>query len=101
MKVLNVNGTSDNVCPCGSWIEHWRSFSGQEIPDYCPVVMCMEKPEVGALVQTDSATDRSWYVVPLCRTHNGLTGESLSVRDDIKLASARVRGPGRAQRRTD
>jgi len=90
MRVKNINGTSQRTCKCGSWLEHWRNYSGQSIPTYCPEKACINKPEVGAHVQKDSSTDRSWYIVPLCKTHNSKTGQSLELVDSIRLASANV-----------
>jgi hypothetical protein len=90
MKVKNINGTSDNTCKCGSWLKHWENFSGQTLPTYCPEKSCTQKPEVGAHVQKDSFTDNSWYIIPLCKKHNGETGKSLEVSDNIKLVSANV-----------
>jgi hypothetical protein len=90
MKVININGTTDKTCKCGSWLEHWKKFSGQLFPSYCPVVRCYQKTEVGAHVQKDSAFDRSWYIVPLCKTHNAKTGQSLEISDSTKLVSANV-----------
>jgi len=89
MKVININGTSDNTCKCGSWLEHWNKFSGQSI-SYCREKTCLKKPEVGAHVQKDSTTDKNWYIVPFCYTHNGKTGESLEISDNTKLVSANV-----------
>ena len=90
MKVKNINGTRDNTCKCGSWLDHWKTFSGQSVPTYCPEEKCTQKPEVGAHVQKDSSTDDSWYIIPLCKTHNGETGESLTVSDSVTLVSANV-----------
>jgi len=90
MKIKNINGTSDNTCKCSSWLNHWEKFSGQAIPTYCPEKACTQKPEVGAHVQKDSSTDNNWYIVPLCKKHNGETGKSLEISDSIKLASANV-----------
>lgn len=90
MKVNNVNGTSDNTCKCGSWLAHWEKFSGQEIPTYCAEKACTAKPEVGAHVQKDSAADKSWYIVPLCSSHNRETGKSLNLVDSAVLVSANV-----------
>ena len=89
MKVKNVNGTSENVCKCGSWLNHWKKFSGQS-RTYCPVVSCLEKIEVGAHVQKDSTTDSSWYIIPLCKKHNAETGKSLDISDVVVLVSANV-----------
>ena len=90
MKVKNINGTSDKACTCGSWLDHWKNFSGQSVPIYCPEVECPRKPEVGAHVQKDNGIDSRWYIVPLCETHNALTGKSLNISENIKLASANV-----------
>jgi hypothetical protein len=90
MKVKNINGTSDNTCKCGSWLEHWKNFSGQLLPSYCPEQSCTKKPEVGAHVQKDNSTDSSWYIVPLCTTHNAEYGKSIDISDSTKLVSANV-----------
>ena len=90
MKVSNVNGTSQSTWKCGSWLDHWRKFSGQVLPSTCPELSCVNQPEVGAHVQRDSATDRSWYIVPLCKAHNSQTGKSINILDSTRLASANV-----------
>jgi hypothetical protein len=89
MRIRNINGTSDNTCKCGSWLQHWEKFSGQDVT-YCPVGGCLEKVAVGAHVQKDSNTDSSWYIFPLCKKHNGETGKTLNVSDAYKLVSANV-----------
>ncbi len=90
MKVKNINGTSDNTCKCGSWLEHWKKFSKRDLPTFCPEEKCTQKPEVGAHVQKDGGSDSSWYIVPLCKTHNGETGKSLTISDFVHLVSANV-----------
>ncbi len=90
MKVKNINGTSQNVCKCGSWLEHWKNYSGQLLPEYCVEKSCLNKKKVGAHVQKDSATDKSWYIVPLCKDHNKTTVKSLELIASIKLVSANV-----------
>ena len=90
MKVKNINGTSQNTCKCGSWLDHWKNFSGQSLSNYCSEKNCTEKPGVGAHVQKDSYADSNWYIVPLCKTHNGETGKSLDIVDSVKLVSANV-----------
>jgi hypothetical protein len=90
MKVRNINGTSDNTCKCGDWLKHWEKYSGQRPPAYCPEEKCIEMPEVGAHVQKDTSTDYGWYIIPLCKRHNGETGKSLIVSDAVNLAPANV-----------
>ena len=89
MKVNNVNGISDNICRCGSWLEHWKKFSKQELSCCCSNEDCGGKPELGAHVQKNSLIDASWYIVPLCNRCNGKKGESLTL-DGTALVSADV-----------
>lgn len=90
MKLNNINGTSDKTCACGSWLNHWKNFGRQSVPVYCPVIHCLETTEVGAHVQKDSSTDKSWFIVPLCKKHNAETGKSIDVSDSTSLVSANV-----------
>lgn len=90
MKVNNVNGTTDSTCRCGSWLEHWKKFRGGMLPTSCSERTCTKNPEVGAHVQKDSASDKGWYIVPLCKDHNGQTGKSLDIMDSTTLVSASV-----------
>lgn len=90
MKVKNINGTSANTCKCGSWLNHWMQYSRKPLPAYCSEVTCSQKPEVGAHVQMDSAFDRIWYIVPLCKSHNAKYGESLNISIDATLVLANV-----------
>lgn len=89
MKVNNVNGTSQNASKCGSWLDHWKRFSGQAIPSYCAEKICTKPPAVGAHVQKDSSTDKGWYIAPLCNDHNR-TSKSLELVDSTTLVSANV-----------
>lgn len=90
MKVKNINGTSQNTCKCGSWLDHWKNFSGQTLPSYCPEERCLGKPEVGAHVQKDNSSDASWYIIPLCKSCNAKTGQTLTISDSMTLVSANV-----------
>ena len=87
MKVNNIDGTSDNSCSCGSWLDHWKNDSRQSIPTYCSEKNCTKKPEVGAHVQKDNSYDKDWYIVPLCSEHNK-KATSLEVVDSVVLVSA-------------
>ncbi len=88
MKVKNINGTSDNTCSCGSWLAHWEKFSNISLGKYCYETKCINKPEVGAHVQKDSYGDNDWYIVPLCKTHNGKRDQVLELVDSATLVSA-------------
>jgi hypothetical protein len=88
MRLANVSGTSREACSCGSWLTHWLHFSGQSVPPHCPEVNCINRAEVGALVQKEGASDGAWYVVPLCRECAGKTGETIQISDAIRLVPA-------------
>jgi len=89
MIVKNLNGTTNNKCNCGSWINHWNNYSGQTTKK-CVVKGCDNLPEVGGHVQKNSASDKSWYIIPICKSCNGLKGQELDVIDKVKLVSANV-----------
>ncbi len=90
MKVKNINGTWGNTCRCGSWLNHWKNFSGQKLATYCSEENCFQKPEKGAHVQKSDSPERSWYIIPLCKFHDRGMGRSLSIRDTVNLVSADV-----------
>ncbi len=87
MKIKNINGTSQTTCACGSWLNHWKKFSGQSTFSYCPAGACLKTDLVGAHVQKSDSSDNKWYIYPLCNAHNQHTGV-LEVSDTYKLVSA-------------
>lgn len=87
MKVKNINGTSDATCKCGSWLNHWKKFSGQSAPTSCPAAGCRNTDLVGAHVQRESSADNNWYIYPLCSAHN-VSGGTLDVSELFKLVWA-------------
>lgn len=88
MRITNINGTSDNTCSCGGWLNHWKNFSRQSVPTSCPEKNCPKKSEVGAHVQKSGYGN--WYIAPLCADHNRQTGSSLEINDSVALVSANV-----------
>jgi hypothetical protein len=84
--VKNINGTSDNKCKCQSWLNHWENFGGAKV-QYCSERFCLQtKDLLGAHVQK-ATSDMKWYIIPLCPTHNKVTGE-LTVSDSTIFVSA-------------
>ena len=69
VKVKNLNGTSDNKAPAeySSWLEFWEKKAGKKAGE-CG--HCTADAEVGAHVQKADSSDKSWYIVPLCKTCN-------------------------------
>jgi len=88
MRIKNINGTKDNICNCGSWLDHWEKFSGQPL-SYCAVSGCNNLAEVGAHVQIDNPYNNNWYIVPLCQEHNK-SKMILVISDSIVPVSANV-----------
>ena len=94
MRVRNVNGTVNHTCNCGDWLDHWKKFSDQSLPKFCPERGCLEKPELGAQVRKDDSTDTGLYIVPLCREHHAQNGKPLTIDDTMKLVPANMCMPG-------
>jgi hypothetical protein len=87
-RITNINGTSDTTCKCGSWINHWKNFSRQKLPTFCPVYGCYQKDLVGAHVQKAYAVEPKWYIIPLCSRHNEIKTD-LDVVDTVAFVSAK------------
>ena len=85
---MNINGTSDTKCTCGSWLQHWKNFSNQDLPFFCPEKSCIKDDLIGAHVQKANSFDKKWYIVPLCSDHNKSTNKNIVISNKIKLVSA-------------
>jgi hypothetical protein len=85
MRFINKNGTSDRQCNCGTWIQHWLNFSNSRVKPICSVYGCATRAEVGAHVMKSNSTDKSTYIIPMCRSHNNSTQEF-----DIKASTILV-----------
>lgn len=85
MKITNSTGTGERSCSCVSWLDHWKTFSEQEVPTYCPATGCLNKKLVGAHV-TIEGRDGQW-IVPLCGDCNKKTG-TLEYSDSYTPVSA-------------
>lgn len=81
-KIKNINGTSDNICKCGSWLRHWERFSDRPAT-YCGEGRCTEKATIGSHVQKADSTDNDWYIIPLCELHN-------ACKEELEVASILV-----------
>ena len=86
MRVKNINGTSQNKCSCGSWLQHWKNYSGQTAR-ICRAKGCSSTDLLGAHVQKAVSYDSSWYIVPFCKAHNHAIG-SIELVDGTRLVSA-------------
>lgn len=85
-RIKNINGAGDRACQCGSWLAHWQRLSGRRAA-ICAEVNCEAAACAGALVMKDDGGD-NWFVIPLCREHNALTGQELEVVDAATMVSA-------------
>lgn len=89
MKVKNVKGTSDKSCSCGSWLNHWKKFSGKTLSSTC-ATGCLEDATVCAHVQKEGSSDRGIYIVPLCDEHNQETRAMEINESKTPLVSANI-----------
>jgi hypothetical protein len=87
MRVKNLNQTVQTKCGSDRWLAHWEKISGHRAW-LCVVNNCYNMPSVGGLVQKDSPSDRTWYVVPLCSDCNKRIGQDLDIWDQAKLISS-------------
>jgi hypothetical protein len=72
MKITNCTGTGDRGCSCGSWLDHWKKFSKQAVPTYCPAKDCYNKELLGAHVTIEGQSGQ--WILPLCGDCNKKTG---------------------------
>jgi hypothetical protein len=70
LTIININGTRQCSCKCGSWLQHWQNFSVLPLPLHCPGLLCRERAEIAAFVQLPDLKDPNWYIVPLCKLHS-------------------------------
>lgn len=71
IKVKNLNGTKDKDCRCGSWLEHWKNFSGNAgLPTNCANIRCSGTDLVGGHVKKVDSVDNATYIAPICKTCN-------------------------------
>jgi hypothetical protein len=89
MKIHVIKGIHRKGCKCGSWLDHWRRFSGQAAPTCCPEHSCNEKLLVGSHVQDADPDYKNLYILPLCAKHGRATG-MLTVDDSCEQVSANV-----------
>ena len=81
----NKVGTADRICICGSWKNHWISFSGQAWPADCAVQPCLNPPTLGGHITHPSVTGER--IVPMCDACNKLTG-TFGLKGGLVLPSA-------------
>lgn len=82
--IVKLYGAVENTCCCGSWLEHWKQYSGQRA-NYCVVTGCGGRPEAGGHVQERGTMDENVYVIPLCRACNDKKGQEMVIFDGVNL----------------
>jgi hypothetical protein len=89
MKLI-IQAPNESNCACGSWLDHWKKFSGQPAPVLCPGFMCVDKIEVGVPVQKEGGTDKNAYIALVCKRHSSQIGESITANDYFPLVSTNI-----------
>jgi hypothetical protein len=79
MKVKNLKG-SETGDASASRLAAWERLSGQNA-FMCFATGCIKRPSSGGRVQKDSATDKSWYLIPLCDECSSKSGQDLDIWD--------------------
>jgi hypothetical protein len=92
VTMKNLNGTSDKNCTCGSWLNHWKTFTKASSTPKCHVAGCNSSAEVGAhviLPKLDNESLRKQnYIAPMCKSHNGQPDTELKSKPDSVFVSA-------------
>ena len=83
VSIRNENGTARfNDDNCGSWIQHWKNYGGNDDFPLCCVKGCNNFAEHGAHVTRPNAKNEYYkthfYIVPMCAHHNGMHGKILT-----------------------
>lgn len=89
-EYINIQGTTGRTCECGckTWKEHWEKYSGRRF-GICAHRGCKNEATVGAHVQEKGGGNTTWYILPLCRTHNHCSVVDLDVDGRCLLVSVR------------
>ena len=88
MKVKNLNG-SETGDASTSGLAAWERLSGQNA-FMCFATGCIKRPSSGGRVQKDSATDKSWYLIPLCDECSRKSGQDLDIWDAAPFIPAQA-----------
>jgi len=89
-RVRNISGTADNPpCPCGSWLDHWKNYTGFDNPA-CAVGGCEKRANVGGHV-LKAGGDMTQYIIPLCYEHNNKRDGVLEIMDLVMHVKATAR----------
>ena len=84
--IINIDGTGKLSSSCGSWIKHWKNWTGLKA-NICAAVGCNETKVEGAHVRLMGSFDNNLYICPLCHKHN--TGVKIvKVKENTVLALA-------------
>lgn len=93
MLVINKYNPEE-LCPCGSWLDHWKKFSKKSPPTKCPVKGCDNKPWLAIQVQIGgqfhSSTGLSLRIIPICEDHANEVGNELDIHGETAFVSANL-----------
>lgn len=97
--VLSTEGSVKNAvgeappCSCGSWLDHWKHFSGIAATPTCQVHGCSSPATVGAHVHISASPvggllSQCKYILPMCINHNNDRGAYLTAKKGARLVLA-------------
>ena len=72
--IKNRKNTAQYKSKYGSWINHWKKYTGNE-PLVCSVKECPNTNLEGSHILIINSKDNNKYIVPLCHYHNEQSNE--------------------------
>ena len=94
-KVKNIIGSEQSKmqCSCGSWIQHWRNYTGSK-RIRCAVYGCNKDAKVGGhVISVDGRRKNHRYIVPICGSCNSSHNtEDMFIEKGVELIWANKQG---------
>jgi hypothetical protein len=93
--VRNVTGTSRRRCGCGSWLDHYLSWTGSTRM-VCSVLGCGSTATVGAHVRNVTRVDSPGHhrIILMCHPCNMVRGEDLALKSGVPMVWANRQAAG-------
>ena len=91
-SIRNQAGTADRSCHCGTWLDHWKTYTKSPGDAKCAVEGCEQDAEVGAHVELNLVSDFKGksFIAPMCLEHNGKHGGEFRTKPGHLLAVGNV-----------
>jgi hypothetical protein len=88
-KIKIIIDPTNKQCRCGSWLNHWKTFSQTHIR-MCVEENCNGVDLIGVKIQQCESEDTGIYIVPLCVVH-ALSEKEMDILDSCPMISADIK----------